>query len=142
MGGDFLHPYRPAPEPIQRPVQRYLVSLPRVRRPRSGVDLPSPSSAEVKEEQNYTCTPVWTFTTCSRVNFTCTSYLCLLVSLFLPSLNGSWNYSAYLVERPFPFLRRLDGQNIKLTRSLHLVTKLPVSGVNTAFYHTSAWRGV
>jgi hypothetical protein len=62
--------------------------------------------------------------------------------LFLPSLNGAWNYSAYLVERPFSFPRKLDGQNIKLAHYLHLVLNLLMSGVNTYISHTPAWRGV
>jgi hypothetical protein len=73
---DFPHPSKSAPQgPTQLPVQ-CTASFPWIKRPGRGVNLPSPSSAEVKEnvEVYLYHHPLWAFTAGSRANFTFLSY--------------------------------------------------------------------
>ena len=62
-----LHPSRPVLEPNQRPVKWVSGIFPGRKEPGLDVDLPTPSSAEVKERVEVPT--IWGFMTCSRVTF-------------------------------------------------------------------------
>jgi len=61
------HPSRPTLETTQRPVKRVSGIFPVRKEPGRGVDLPPPSSAEIKERVE--APTIWGFMACSRVTF-------------------------------------------------------------------------